>query len=101
MDELSAFAGAPPELLIREKELFNRADLVFTGGHSLYEAKRDKHPAVYAFPSSIERNHFAAAKTITEEPADQKDIPHPRMGFYGVIDERMDINLIGQIADRK
>ncbi len=101
MDELSAFAGAPPELLIREKELFSKADLVFTGGQSLYEAKRDKHPAVYPFPSSIERAHFAKAKDITEQPADQKDIPHPRMGFYGVIDERMDINLVGQIAEMR
>lgn len=101
MDELSAFAGAPPELLIREKELFNKADLVFTGGHSLYEAKRDKHPAVYPFPSSIERAHFAQAKNITQQPADQQDIPHPRMGFYGVIDERMDIELVGKVAEMR
>lgn len=99
MDELSAFAGAPPELLIREKELFSRANLVFTGGHSLYEAKRDKHPAVYAFPSSIERAHFAQAKNNIQQPADQQDIPQPRMGFYGVIDERMDIELIGKVAE--
>lgn len=99
MDELSAFSGAPPQLLIREKELFAKADLVFTGGQSLYEAKRDKHQAVYAFPSSIERAHFAKAKHITEQPADQAAIPHPRMGFYGVIDERLDINLVGQIAE--
>jgi UDP-galactopyranose mutase len=99
MDELSAFAGAPPELLIREQELFTKADLVFTGGQSLYEAKRDKHPAVYAFPSSIERAHFAQAKTITQQPADQQDIPNPRMGFYGVIDERMDIELVGKVAE--
>jgi UDP-galactopyranose mutase len=98
MDELSAFAGAPPELLIREKELFTKADLVFTGGHSLYEAKRDKHPAVYPFPSSIERAHFAGAKNITQQPADQQNIPGPRMGFYGVIDERMDIELLGKLA---
>jgi hypothetical protein len=99
MDELSAFAGAPPELLIREKELFTRANLVFTGGQSLYEAKRDKHPAVYAFPSSIERAHFAQAKNITRQPADQQNIPGPRMGFYGVIDERMDIDLLGKVAE--
>jgi UDP-galactopyranose mutase len=98
MDELSAFAGAPPELLIREKELFNKADLVFTGGHSLYEAKRDKHPAVYPFPSSIERAHFAQAKTSKQQPDDQQNIPSPRMGFYGVIDERMDIDLLGKVA---
>jgi UDP-galactopyranose mutase len=99
MDELSMFKGAPPELIEREKELFGRANLVFTGGQSLYEAKRDKHQAVYAFPSSIDVKHFEQALSIDKEPADQKNIPHPRIGFCGVIDERTDIDLLGQIAD--
>lgn len=98
MDELSAFAGAPPQLLDREKELFSLANLVFTGGQSLYESKRNRHRAVYAFPSSIERAHFAQAKSISQEPADQVNIPHPRLGFFGVIDERMDIELVGKVA---
>jgi UDP-galactopyranose mutase len=98
MDELSMFKGAPPELLERESRLFDRADLVFTGGQSLYEEKRDRHPAVYAFPSSIDVEHFAQALSLTDEPADQKDIPHPRIGFCGVIDERTDIDLLRDIA---
>lgn len=101
MDELSAFKGAPPVMIEREAELFNRADLVFTGGQSLYEAKRHQHPNVYAFPSSIERAHFAQAKTLTEEPADQINIPHPRLGFFGVIDERMDLELLSGIAQAR
>ncbi|HEY0004640.1 MAG TPA: glycosyltransferase family 1 protein [Pyrinomonadaceae bacterium] len=98
MDELSAFRGAPPALRFREMELFNRADLVFTGGHSLYEAKRKQHPNAYAFPSSIDAAHFAEARKITEDPLDQKDIPHPRMGFFGVLDERFDIELLKGLA---
>lgn len=98
MDELSAFAGAPRELLDREKELYNRADLVFTGGQSLYEAKRNLHKRVYAFPSSIDRKHFAQAKDNLPDPADQAAISHPRLGFFGVIDERLDINLVGEVA---
>ena len=101
MDELSAFKNAPPELLTREAELFSRADLVFTGGHSLYEAKRDRHPAVFAFPSSIDKEHFGKALTISDEPSDQKDIPSPRIGFFGVIDERTDIELLRAIAGLK
>ena len=62
MDELSAFRGAPPELLDREEELLKRADLVFTGGQSLYEAKRERHRRVFAFPSSVDVAHFAAAR---------------------------------------
>jgi len=71
---------------------------VFTGGHSLYEAKRDRHPAVTAFPSSIDRAHFGQARTIENDPEDQKEIPHPRLGFFGVIDERFDVQLIDEAA---
>jgi UDP-galactopyranose mutase len=98
MDELSAFKGAPPALHAREAELFRRADLVFTGGHSLYEAKRDKHPAVHAFPSSIDRAHFAQARQRVDEPEDQSALPRPRLGFFGVLDERFDTELLDAAA---
>lgn len=98
MDELSAFAGAPPELLERERMLFGRADVVFTGGHSLYEHKRTQHRNVHAFPSSIEVSHFAQALTAQQDPADQANIPHPRVGFYGVLDERFDAALMAEVA---
>lgn len=98
MDELSAFKGAPPALRSFEKELFQRADLVFTGGRSLYNAKQTQHDAVHCFPSSIDRDHFMQARTIKEEPDDQKDIPRPRLGFFGVIDERFDVDLLDALA---
>lgn len=98
MDELSAFKGAPPELKEREAELFRRADLVFTGGLSLYEVKRDQHPSVHAFPSSIDRAHFARARERQADPPDQSHIPHPRLGFFGVVDERLDIELLDAVA---
>ncbi|MBV9241929.1 MAG: glycosyltransferase family 1 protein [Acidobacteria bacterium] len=101
MDELSGFRGAPPELLENERRLFELADLVFTGGRSLYEAKKNSHRAVYAFPSSVDVSHFAKAREITEEPDEQRDIPHPRIGFAGVIDERMDVELLADIAGLK
>lgn len=99
MDELSAFLGASPEMIENEERLFARADLVFTGGMSLFEAKRSRHPAVHAFPSSIDAAHFAAARVRGgPEPADQATIPHPRIGFFGVVDERMDVPLVERIA---
>jgi len=101
MDELSAFDGAHPELVHHEKQLFSRADLVFTGGHSLWEAKKQHHPRVYPFPSSVEADHFRQARAITEDPADQASIPRPRIGFFGVIDERMDLDLIAKIAEER
>ncbi|KAB0682544.1 glycosyltransferase [Aureimonas leprariae] len=98
MDELSAFLGAPPELLDLEKRLLARADVVFTGGHSLFEAKRNRHGNIHAFPSSIDKHHFAAAREGLPDPADQAGIPHPRVGFFGVVDERMDIEYVRQAA---
>ena len=101
MDELSAFKGAPRAMKDREAELFTRADLVFTGGQSLYEVKRHQHKNVYAFPSSIDAAHFAQARCIVDEATDQAEIPHPRLGFFGVIDERMDIELLDRVASAR
>lgn len=102
MDELSAFAGASPRLIRLEEEIMDKADLVFTGGMSLFEAKRSRHPAITAFPSSIDKQHFAAARTgLFPDPVDQAAIPHPRVGFFGVIDERFDIDLLGQVAAKR
>lgn len=98
MDELSAFRFAPPLLKQKETELMQIADVVFTGGYSLYEAKKGKHANIFPFPSSIDREHFFSARDKTEEPADQKEIPHPRFGFYGVVDERFDIKLLRDLA---
>lgn len=99
MDELSNFKFAPPELVENEAKLFDKADLVFTGGQSLYEAKKSQHKNVHAFPSSIDAEHFRQARSISEEPADQISIPHPRLGYCGVIDERLDLSLLAEIAD--
>jgi UDP-galactopyranose mutase len=102
MDELSAFRGAPPGLLHNEAELLRWADVVFTGGQSLYEAKKDRHPDVQAFPSSVDVAHFAAARGPVEVPGDQARLPPgPRLGFFGVVDERMDLALLAEVADAR
>ncbi len=101
MDELSAFKGANSRLPDMERELFERVDLVFTGGHSLYKAKQFAHPAVYPFPSSIDVSHFGDARSRQADPLDQESIPRPRLGFFGVIDERFDIELLDAVATRR
>lgn len=98
MDELSAFQGAPPELIEQEQMLFERADVVFAGGASLYGSKKNQHHNVHLFPSSIDRAHFAAARQAIRDPEDQASIPHPRIGFFGVLDERLDRELVRQVA---
>jgi UDP-galactopyranose mutase len=99
MDELSLFAGADPGLPGLEDDLLRRADLVFTGGASLYEAKRSRHSNVHCFPSGVDAAHFAPARNALPEPADQAAIPHPRLGYYGVLDERLDLPLLAQVCD--
>lgn len=99
MDELANFRFAPPQLLGLERELLATADIVFTGGYSLYEAKRDRHPNIHPFPSSVDRPHFAQARAMDAEPDDQARIRMPRLGFYGVVDERMDLDLLATLAD--
>jgi UDP-galactopyranose mutase len=101
MDELSAFVGAPPELHALEEELFGRVDLVFTGGRSLYDAKRERHANVHLFPSSVETAHFAKARDSQPDVADQAPLPRPRIGWFGVIDERMDLELLAALADAR
>lgn len=98
MDELSAFKGAPPDLIVKERQLMAKADVVFTGGHSLWETKRRQHQNAHAVPSSVDIKHFAAARDRLPEPADQADIGRPRLGFFGVIDERFDIDLVSELA---
>jgi len=100
MDELSAFRGASPRVLALEAELLARADAVFTGGHSLYEAKRDRHHNIHAFPSSIDVPHFSSARQKpVNDPVDQAAIPRPRLGFFGVVDERLDLDLVERVAE--
>ncbi len=101
MDELSAFRFAPQELLDLEAELLKVADVVFTGGHSLYEAKKKRHGNVHPFPSSVDRKHFGAARAGLPDPADQAAVARPRLGFYGVIDERIDLDLLAAVADAR
>jgi UDP-galactopyranose mutase len=105
MDELSAFAGAPPQLREREAQLMQRADLVLTGGPSLYEAKRHLHPNVLCLPSSVDAKHFSVEGRTGDEAMVERArqlqgaIAGPRLGYFGVIDERMDLDLVRRLAD--
>jgi glycosyltransferase involved in cell wall biosynthesis len=98
MDELSLFKGAPKHLIDQEKYLMSHADIVFTGGKSLFESKKKLHPNVYCFPSSVDESHFAKAQNDIEIPADVSKLKEPVVGYYGVIDERIDLSLLHETA---
>lgn len=101
MDELSAFAGAPRGLREAEQALLRRSDVVLTGGASLYEAKRRLHSNVHAFPSGVDVAHFARARSVTADPPDQAPLRRPRLGYFGVVDERFDVPLVSAVAEAR
>jgi UDP-galactopyranose mutase len=101
MDDLAGFRGAAPVLPQREAELRELADIVFAGGHTLLASKRGQHPNVHAFPSGVDLRHFARARRAVADPADQAAIPRPRLGYFGVIDERLDLGLVDDLARRR
>jgi UDP-galactopyranose mutase len=101
MDELSKFAHAPEQLVERERQLLQIADVVFTGGPSLYRAKQDRADNVHCFPSSVNSSHFGQAARAMPDPDDQAGIPRPRLGFFGVIDERIDLPILDEMARQR
>ncbi len=98
MDDLASFKDASPELRNREDALLARADVVFTGGPSLYRSTKGRHANCHCFSSSVDAAHFAQAATAMAEPAVQAAIPRPRLGYFGVIDERFDVPLLAAAA---
>lgn len=98
MDELAAFKNAPKQLLQRENALLNIADLCFTGGPSLYQSKRERHANAHCFSSSVDARHFQQALDRGYSHPEQEHLARPRLGFYGVIDERFDTELVRQVA---
>lgn len=100
MDELSLFKGAPEQLIDQEKYLIATTDIIFTGGKSLYESKNQFHDNVHCFPSSVDELHFSKALNNISIPADIGDLKGPTVGYYGVIDERIDLELLKQTAQK-
>jgi glycosyltransferase involved in cell wall biosynthesis len=99
MDELTGFKFAPPRLIQQEQELVSRADLMFTGGPSLHEARIGRHPDMHLFPSGVEQQHFAQAlDDDLAVPSQLQQLNQPIIGYYGVIDERLDLELLARIA---
>ena len=101
MDELAQFRGAPPELIRREARLIEVADVVFTGGIELFEKKSKQHANAHFFGCAVEYDHFAQAQNGEPIPDDLAAIPSPRVGWFGVVDERVDYDLLREAAARR
>jgi len=102
MDDLASFRDGTEEMRRREGHLFRLVDLVFTGGRSMYEARKGRHPDVHSFPSGVDVEHFhRTADPRTRVPVALARIPQPRLGYYGVLDERIDWELIARVAQAR
>lgn len=100
-EDLSKFSHTPSQFSELESELLYRADLVFTGSPSLHDVKKYFHHNIHHVPNSLDHHHFYAARTHLIDAEDQENIPGPRMGYFGVIDERLDFELIEKMALRR
>ena len=89
---------APARVVDRERLLLAHADLVLTPSHALHERLRGEHPAAHAVPSAIDPAPLARARALVPEPDDQAAIPHPRIGYAGPIDARLDLALVELVA---
>jgi protoporphyrinogen oxidase/glycosyltransferase involved in cell wall biosynthesis len=98
MDEVTAFKAAPRQLVQRETALMRVANVVFAGGPGLYETRRSRHFNVHPFPSSVDRDHFARGSDVALTHPEVKALARPRLGFFGVLDERLDIGLLRDVA---
>ena len=100
MDELSKFKGAPPELVRRERELLNAADVVFAGGPKMARAKSRYHSNCYSYGCGVDIKHFGKARhAATQVPDDVAQFAGPVLGYIGVVDERVDYDLLAKLAD--
>jgi beta-glucosidase/6-phospho-beta-glucosidase/beta-galactosidase len=99
MDELSQFKFAPPEIVEREKKLLSSADLVFTGGRKLFHSKSRFNPHCHFYGCGVDVAHFSQARRKEEAPPDLAFVPKPVLGYFGVVDERLDYELIARLAE--
>ncbi|MDQ1711072.1 MAG: UDP-galactopyranose mutase [Frankiaceae bacterium] len=93
MDDLSSFAGAPPALLLRERQALQQASVVFTGGRSIHRGVAGHNPQTYLFPSGVDAEHYAPARRLRRARRGR-----PVAGYVGVIDERLDLGLVADLA---
>ncbi len=100
MDQLSQFKGSPKELIRRERELLAIADVVFAGGPKIGRDKIKHNANTHSYGCGVDIKHFGKARSKTTKiPEDVANLPGPVFGFFGVVDERMDYELVAALAD--
>lgn len=100
MDELSKFRGAPPQIKTRERKLLREADVVFAGGRKLWESKKLQNENCHFYGCGVDVTHFGKAREAqTNIPEDIVSLKKPILGYFGVVDERMDYDLIVKLAE--
>ncbi|RYG63002.1 glycosyltransferase family 1 protein, partial [bacterium] len=100
MDELSQFKFAPPVLIERERLLLAAADVVFAGGRKMWQSKSRHNPNAHFYGCGVDIAHFGKARLSScEMPEDIRHLSGPILGYFGVVDERMDYDLIAKLSE--
>jgi len=103
VDDFASFTGYDREQVLRdEADLCRRADLVVTTSHALQKAKKPLNPNTILVPHGVDYEHFSKAVTNSlPVPEDMRDIPHPILGFFGLIRDWVDLDLLAEVAKHR
>jgi len=102
VDEWSEFSFLDRETIVRlEKELLLKSDVVITTAKKLYESKIKHNSRTYLVPHGVDFDFFSQAlKPSFYVPDDIEILPNPRIGFFGLIHEWVDLGLIEFMAQK-
>ena len=103
VDEWSAFSFLNGRLMEQmEADLIKQSDVVITSAEKLYASKRHLHPKTYLVPHGVDSEHFGkACLPGTIVPKELEGLPIPIIGFWGLIHEWIDIDLIYHVASQR
>ncbi|MEO7699805.1 MAG: glycosyltransferase [Opitutus sp.] len=100
MDELSQFKGAPPALIEREYDLLEVADVVFCGGRKMRDKRLPYNANSHFYGTGVDIAHFGSARSSALAVAPEiAELRGPVLGYFGVVDERIDYDLLAALAD--
>ena len=107
LDDVAAPGNAEPVRAAREKALMQLADIVLNGGPSAHALRHGTHPRLHCLAGAVDAAHFAPEHLDGDDVESSvaaelhRGLPRPRLGFFGVVDQRLDLALVAGLAERR
>ena len=102
VDEYSAYTGQSAHHSQREQQfeqaLIKHVDAVIVVSQKLYDAKRALHPRTYLVPNGVDFDAYTAALSDPQLPPELARIPSPRIGYSGLIGDRLNLSMLYELA---